>query len=53
MEKIMSKTNDAERTRELTEAELDPVSGGGAFLANSSHTSISEAAEALKAVAQK
>jgi hypothetical protein len=52
MEKIMSKTNDAERTRELTEAELDPVSGGGAFLANS-HTSISEAAEALKAVAQK
>ena len=29
----MSKTNDTERTRELTEAELDAVSGGGAFVA--------------------
>jgi hypothetical protein len=47
----MSKTNDT--SRELTEAELDAVSGGFAFLANSSHTSLSEAGEALKAVAQK
>jgi bacteriocin-like protein len=28
MEKIMSKTNSTERTRELTEAELNAVSGG-------------------------
>ena len=28
MEKIMSKTNDATKTRELTEAELAAVSGG-------------------------
>jgi hypothetical protein len=28
MEKMMSKTNDTEKTRELTEAELSLVSGG-------------------------
>jgi bacteriocin-like protein len=34
MEKIMSKTNDTERTRELNDAELAAVSGGmNAFMA--------------------
>jgi hypothetical protein len=28
----VNKTNDTEKTRELTEAELDAVSGGGAFV---------------------
>ena len=37
----MSKTNGTERTRELTEGELDAVSGNRAFVANSSHTSMS------------
>jgi bacteriocin-like protein len=31
MEKIMSKTNDTTKTRELTEAELAAVSGGLAY----------------------
>jgi len=32
MEKIMSKTNDTTKTRELTEAELAAVSGGSKLL---------------------
>jgi hypothetical protein len=42
MEKIMSKTNDTERTRELTEAELDAVSGG---FESQEHTTITPVAE--------
>ena len=38
---------------ELTESDLDAVSGGGTFIASAAHTSMSQAAEALKAVAQK
>jgi hypothetical protein len=37
----------------LRDEALDAVTGGACFLANSSHTSLSESAEALKAVAQK
>jgi len=40
MEKIMSKSNDTERTRELT-ADLDAVSGG---FESQEHTTITQAA---------
>jgi hypothetical protein len=49
----MSKTNDTKKIRELTEAELYAVSGSRTFFANSSRTSMSAVAEALKVVAQK
>jgi hypothetical protein len=56
MEKIMSKADCASQDPELRDSELQPVSGGtasGSFMANSSRTSISEASEALRQVAQK
>jgi hypothetical protein len=55
----MSKANNTSRPttlddpRPLVDSELDAVSGSGAFMANASHTSMSEAAEALKTLAQK
>ena len=52
METTMSKTNDAEPTRELTEAELDTVSGGWlAFHATTE--AINAVAKALATMAQK
>jgi hypothetical protein len=54
-EPIDAKPRDSFAGRALADSELEGASGGRNFslLANSSHTSVSEAGEALKSVAQK
>ena len=51
METTMSKTNDTEKTRELTEAELNTVSGGN--LANSVSSALDGIFKAASTAAQK
>jgi hypothetical protein len=50
----MSKTNDTEKTRELTEAELDAVSGGTfSMLSNAVSQTIKSFGETLNTAARK
>jgi hypothetical protein len=52
METTMNKSNDVEPTRELTQAEVDAVSGGW-FAFHSSAETIDAVAKALASMAQK
>jgi 2-methylisocitrate lyase-like PEP mutase family enzyme len=52
METTMNKSNDVEPTRELTQAEVDAVSGGW-FAFHASTEAIDAVAKALASMAQK
>ena len=52
METTINKSNDVEPTRELTEAEVDAVSGGG-FAFHATTEAIDAVAKALATMAQK